>query len=132
MDKQVIDRVLLKLDSASYRIIRYKFEIEQPERNGQPFGQPKIENFEVSIISDGNDSTLMLWGVDSVQRHDGSIDFMSNGALISQITFNQAYCVGYANEGDFDLAQGNSSIIESIKVIPATLVWNNASYELTA
>ncbi len=132
MDNQVTDQVYLKLGQTKYQVISYSFKIEQPQQNGQPFGKPKVESCEVKVISDGNDSTLMAWGIDSVKRHDGSIDFMSNNALISQITFTKTYCIGYQNEGTFDFKIGNSSIVETIEIIPATLVWKDARYELTA
>lgn len=128
----VIDSVFLKLGSVQYKVILHNFFIRQPERNGRPFGHPKVERFFLHIESDGDDAGLMVWATDSVMTKDGSIDFMSNGALVSQITFTKAYCVGYENEGSYDFTAGKSSIIEKIEVMPTTLNWNDAAYALAA
>lgn len=129
MNQHVIDRIVLNLGGPEYVVSSHKLSIIQPIQNGRPFGKPKMECFSLKIVSDGDDSGLMEWGTESTKKHDGSIDFYSNGALVSQITFTGAYCTAYAQKGVYDLAVGKSSVIEKIELIPATLTWNDSTYE---
>lgn len=128
----VIDEVILKANNASYKVLSHFFKIVQPQQNGHPFGRPHVESFKMTIESDGDDAGLMALAIHSTKTIDGSIDFMSAGALVSQITFSGAYVVEYENEGVYDLRSGKSSITEDVKLLPKTFRWNDAEYDQAA
>lgn len=133
MTQNVIDQVILKVNNGEYNVIGHKFGIMQPEQNGRPFGRPQVTKFILRVESDGDDAGLMGWACDSVQTYEGSIDFMSNGALVSQITFSGAHCIGYENEGAYDYKRGGtSSLVEEVHLLPTSFSWSDATYNRAA
>lgn len=129
MEQHVVDQAILKVGGAEFVLVSHKFIILQSQQNGRPFGRPKIERFRLKVESDGDNAELMNWGTESTKKLDGSIDFMSAGALVAQITFKGAYCVSYSQTGAYDFALGKSSLIEKLEVIPTSLTWNDCTYE---
>ncbi len=121
---QIIDQVFFKVNKENRQVLSHDIILMQDEKNGKPYGTPQITLFQVKVKSNGK-STLLKWMEDSVKAYNGSIDFYSNGSLVYQITFSNAFCKAWNQTGVYSPNGGVSSLSEEITILPTTFKWGS-------
>lgn len=84
---------------------------------GRPSADVQGGTIKVKIIS--TDSTILLsWMLDPYKRADGKIVFMRNDldAKLKEISFREAYCVGYTEEFDARGEGPDASMVLSLVI----------------
>ena len=122
-----ITDVFFTIDQAQFSVVKDDLWLQQPHEGLQPFGHPYLPPFWVLLKSIG-DPLLFEWNADKLKKYSGSIDYYSHGALITQVSFEDAFCIGWRRQGDYTANAGTNMILESVNILPASLEWENINF----